>query len=107
VCGCDVDYQLQSLTDSDLFVTETGDRLQKLEEKLRKALEVFKKTQWERRALQRELEKLKSASKAQPKRLEGLERELLALRREREEVRSRIEKLVGEVDALTKTDAAG
>ena len=95
------------MIDSDLFVTEAGDKFQKLEEKLRKALDVFKKTQWEKRALQHEIEKLKAAWKAHPKRLEGLERELQALRREREEVRSRIEKLVGEVDALTKADAAG
>ena len=95
------------MTDSDLFVTEAGDKFQKLEEKLRKALEVFKKTQWERRALLHEVEKLKAVSKARPKRLEGLERELQALRREREEVRGRIEKLVEQIDALTKSDAAG
>lgn len=86
---------------------EIDDKFRKLEEKLEKAVEVFKKTQWEKRALQHELEKVKAASKGRPKRLEVLERELQVLRREREEARSRIEKVLEQVDALTKVDPAG
>jgi chromosome segregation ATPase len=88
-------------------VAETDDKLQKLAEKLKKAAEIFKKTQWEKRALQHELEKLKSGSKNRPKRLVMMEREIQTLRREREEVRTRIEKLIEEIDALTKADPAG
>ncbi len=88
-------------------MAETDDKFQKLEEKLKKAAEIFKKTQWEKRALQHELEKLRSVSKGRPKRLGMMEREVQALRREREEVRTRIEKLIEEIDALTKADPAG
>ena len=88
-------------------MAETDDNLQKLEEKLKKAAEIFKKTQWEKRALQHELEKLRSTSKDRPKRLVIVEREIQALRREREEVRNRIEKLIEEIDALTKAGPAG
>jgi chromosome segregation ATPase len=87
-------------------VSWTDDKFQKLEEKLRKALDVFKRTQWEKRALQHELEKLKSVSKERPKRLETLERELRDLRREREEIRERIDRLIDQIDALTKSGAA-
>jgi predicted nucleic acid-binding Zn-ribbon protein len=36
-----------------------------------------------------------------------LEHEIQALRREREEVRSRVERLLEQVEALTKQDSAG
>ena len=75
--------------------------------KLRRAVEVFKQTQEEKRSLEREIEKLKSSSKEGSKSHTALERELQALRREREEVRSRIQKLIEQIDLLTKADSAG
>ena len=85
----------------------SNDALQKLEEKLLKVIEVFKRTQAEKRALQEELENLKANSKDGSKRLDALERELQALRRERDDVRARVEKILQQIDVLTKTDAGG
>ena len=55
----------------------------------------------------RELERSKANSKLGSKGSAALEKELHALRREREEVRSRIEKLVEQIELLTKPDSAG
>jgi chromosome segregation ATPase len=89
------------------MVTNSNDALQKLEDKLLKVIEVFKRTQEEKRALQEELENLKSHSKDGAKRVDALERELHILRREREDVRARVEKILQQIDILTKTDAGG
>ena len=82
-------------------------KFEQLEKKLRKAVEVFKQTQAEKRAVERELERSKADSKLGSKGSAGLEKELQALRREREEVRSRVEKLVEQIELLTKPDSAG
>ena len=78
-----------------------------VEEKLLKVIEIFKRTQEEKRALQEEVDSLKANSKDGNKRFEALERELQVLRREREEARARVEKILQQIDILTKTDADG
>jgi len=88
-------------------VADTQHQFAELEKKLRKAVEVFKATQTEKRVLERELDKLQASSKGDAKGYSSLERELQFLRREREEVRSRIEKLIEQIDVLTKPDGQG
>jgi chromosome segregation ATPase len=88
-------------------MTDSNDHLLKLEEKLSKAVEVFKRTHSEKRALQQEVERLRAELKERPKRLEALEHDLLVLRRERDDVRSRIEKLVVQIEALTNSGGEG
>jgi len=84
-------------------ITETEARLQELEEKVVRAADVFKQNLTEKRALQREVEKLRESTG----RSAELEDEVKALRREREDVRLRIEKLLKQIDSLTKADSAG
>ena len=69
-----------------------------------KAIELFKRTQTEKRALEQEIEKLKAEIKEHAQGNSAMERELIALRREREDVRSRVEKLLERIDALTSPD---
>ena len=83
------------------------DNLQKLEEKLVKAVELFQRTQAENRSLRQQLEKLKADLKEHSADTETIDRELIALRREREEVRARVEKLVQRIDVLTSSDSEG
>lgn len=85
-------------------MTDPNDHLQKLEEKLTKAVEIFKQIHAEKRALQQEVERLRAELKERPKRLDALEHDLQALRRERDEVRTRIEKLLGQIETLTNSD---
>ena len=80
---------------------DPNEQFARLEEKLLRAIDLFKRTQTEKRALEEEVEKLKAETKERAQALTTLERELIALRREREEVRSRVEKLLERIDGLT------
>jgi FtsZ-binding cell division protein ZapB len=88
-------------------MTDTNDHFQMLEEKLLKAVEVFRRTQQEKHVLRQEVEKLKADAQERGRRCEALEQELIALRKEREDVRTRIEGLLEQIDTLTKTESAG
>ncbi len=77
--------------------------MQELEEKLVRVAEVFKQNVAEKRALQREVERMRESAG----RHAHLEDEVKALRREREDVRLRVEKLLKQIDSLTKADSAG
>jgi uncharacterized protein len=86
-------------------LNETDDQLQKLEERLLKAFELFKQAQEEKLALRRDLEKLRAECKERDDVIAAHERDLIALRREREEVRIRVEKLLHRVEAMTTSDS--
>ena len=88
-------------------MTSPIDPFQLLEEKLGKVVENYKRTQAENRTLLQQMEKLQAESKQGSQRQDALERELQALRREREDVRARVERLLAQVEALTKVDSAG
>ena len=85
-------------------MTTTDDPLARLEEKVLRAIELFKHTQTEKRALEREVEKLRAEIKERSETAGSVERELTALRREREEVRTRVEKLLERVDRLAAAE---
>jgi hypothetical protein len=86
-------------------MTDTNNQFERLEEKLVKAIELFKRTQTEKRALEQEIEKLKADAKQHAQGNSALEREVIALRKEREDVRSRVEKLMERFDVLTSPDS--
>ena len=67
-------------------------------------MRLFKRTQEEKRALEQEVEKLKGETRERAQGVSTMERELIALRKEREEVRSRVEKLLERIDALTNSE---
>ena len=83
---------------------EPVDSFQQFEEKIARAIEVLKRVHAEKKALEHELEHLKSAAKERTRETEANQKELVALRREREEVRARVEKLLEQIEALAKTD---
>ena len=88
-------------------MTDSNNQFERLEEKLLKAIELFKRTQTEKHALEKEVEKLRAESKEHAQGNSAMEKELIALRREREEVRSRIEKLMERIDGLTTSGSEG
>jgi FtsZ-binding cell division protein ZapB len=90
---------------SESTVSDPNEQFERLEEKLLKAIELFKRTQAEKRALETEVEKLRAETKERSHGVSALERELIALRREREDVRSRVEKLLAQIDELTSSDS--
>ncbi|GEM_PF-5331919 len=86
-------------------VTEPSDQFQKLEEKLVRLIEVFKRTQAENRALEEQVQALKAEFKGSGQKIESLEKEVAILRSEREDVRGRVERLLSQMESLTKTDS--
>ena len=86
-------------------MSDTEDRLQKLEERILKAFELFEQSRAEKLALRQDLEKLRVESREHAKVIEAHKRELVALRREREEVRIRVMKLLQRIDALTTPES--
>ncbi len=82
------------------------DSFQQFEEKITRAIDVLKRVQSEKKALEQELERAKSAAKERGREAEAHQQELVALRREREEVRARVEKLLEQIDALTGADGS-
>ena len=83
-------------------VPEPVDSFQQFQEKIARAVDVVKRAQAEKRALEQEIERLRTASRERAREWDAKERELVALRREREEVRERVEKLLEQIDALTE-----
>jgi len=74
--------------------TEETDALQSLEERIVKAVELLAQFRQERDAAVKASEELKAENKR-------LSEELETLQSERKQVRSRIEKLLGQMDSLT------
>jgi uncharacterized coiled-coil DUF342 family protein len=83
------------------------DQLNQLEQKLLKVIEQYRKLQEENRSLAMQLEKARNESQQSGSRQLAVEKEVETLRLEREKIRDRVERLLLQVDALTKADSAG
>lgn len=79
-------------------------KLTELEEKVRQAVDELKTLRAQRAAAQSETEKLRAALKERGETLQRLEAQLLELQTEREQVRSRIEQLLAQIDSLTEAE---
>lgn len=86
--------------DDPIALTVSADDFSALEDRIVRAVEMVKRERQgrmaaEERAKQAEIELLQAAP-----RIESLERELNTLRNERDHVRQRVERLLGQLDAL-------
>ena len=85
------------------MTSEASDDLQKLEEKLYRALDLFKQNQQTRKRLERELVRTKQELFQQTQHTHKTQQELKLLRRQRDEVRTRVESLLKRVSHLTRS----
>ena len=85
-------------------MSDSVDNLEKLETKILKAAVLLTRTLAEKSSLLDQLAKIRADLEKHAKSSAGLERDLLALRREREEVRSRIEKLLRQIDLFATSE---
>ena len=85
------------------MTSEASDDLQKLEEKLYRALDLFKQNQQTRKRLERELVRTKQELFHQTQHTQKTQQELKLLRRQRDEVRTRVESLLKRVSHLTRS----
>lgn len=72
-----------------------------LEEKVYRTIELLKDARQAKAEAERETSRLREQLRTHAGEAEALRRELVGLRREREEVRSRVEKMLNQIDALT------
>jgi predicted nucleic acid-binding Zn-ribbon protein len=91
---------------SEVDVNTSSDDFQALEEKIYRTIELLKQAREGQAAAEREARKLREQIGGRDDETESLRRDVLALRREREEVRSRVEKMLKQIDALTADDSA-
>jgi hypothetical protein len=87
--------------------TTTSTDFRPLEEKILRAIELLKSAREARAVAERDAARLREQLDEREEEAETMRQELVSLRREREEVRSRVEKMLGQIEAFTLDEAAG
>ncbi len=77
-----------------------------LEEKVFRTIELLKSARDAKAAAERDTARLRQQLEDREEQFESLRSEVVSLRKEREEVRTRIEKMLKQIDALTADDSA-
>lgn len=83
-----------------------ADDFQALEDKVYRTIEMYKASREARIVAEREVERLRSQLKEAEQEVDTLRREAVQLRKDREEVRSRVEKMLRQIDAVGEEQAA-
>jgi FtsZ-binding cell division protein ZapB len=78
----------------------SADDFSALEQRILRAVEVVRKERLTRTAAEERAERAEAKLREQSPQLEQLEKDLNALRAERDHVRERVERLLGQLDAL-------
>ncbi len=91
---------MASMAEGQLAFEGSASDFQTLEEKVYRTIELLKAARAEKAAAEQEAASLRESLEAQVAESEALRTQLQALRQERSNVRSRVEKLLGDVDAI-------
>ena len=79
---------------------------QALEEKVYRTIELYKAAREARATAERDTKRLREQLEEREEENEGLRRELIQLRKDREDIRARVEKMLGQMESLTQEQAA-
>lgn len=91
---------MASMAEGRLAFEGTTSDLHSLEEKIYRTIELLKATRAEKAAAEAELASTRDLLDAQAAETVAVRKQLQELQQERAEVRSRVEKLLGDVDAI-------
>ncbi len=83
----------------------SADDFHALEEKVFRTIELLKSAREAKAAAERDAARLRQQLEDREEQFESLKGEVVALRKEREEVRTRVEKMLKQIDALTADDS--
>ena len=83
-----------------------GEDFQELEEKVYRTIELYKAAKEERAASERDLKRLREQLEEREEENAAMRRELVQLRKERQDIRGRVEKMLGQMDDLAHEQAA-
>jgi chromosome segregation ATPase len=78
-----------------------------LEEKILRTVELLKSAREAKAVAERDASRLRTQLNEREEELDTVRQELVALRREREEVRTRVEKMLGQIESLALEESAG
>jgi len=83
----------------------SADDFHALEEKVFRTIELLKSAREAKAAAERDAARLRQQLEDREEQFESLRSEVVGLRKEREEVRTRVEKMLKQIDALTADDS--
>lgn len=75
-----------------------------LEEKVYRTIELLKAAREARATAERDVQRMRDQVEEREEENEQLRREIVTLRKEREEVKGRVEKMLGQIDALIASE---
>ncbi len=79
---------------------------QALEEKVYRTIELYKAAKEARATAERDVKRLREQLEEREEENETMRRELVQLRKDREDIRTRVEKMLGQMESLTHEQAA-
>jgi septal ring factor EnvC (AmiA/AmiB activator) len=81
----------------------TGD-FKSLEEKILRTIELLKSAREAKATAERDVSRLRAQLKEREEEFDSMRQELVSLRRERDEVRTRVEKMLDQIEALNSQE---
>ena len=91
----------------EMPATVPADDFHALEEKIYRTIELLKEAREAKAAAERTAARLREQLGGRDDQTQALRAEVVTLRKEREEVRTRIEKMLKQIDALTQEESGG
>ena len=91
---------MASMAEGQLAFESSASDFHSLEEKIYRTIELLKTARAQKAAVEQELATMRDMLDAQAAETEANRNQLQALQQERSEVRTRVEKLLGDVDAI-------
>jgi len=91
----------------DLTATIPADDFHALEEKIYRTIEMLKEAREAKATAERTVARLREQLEGRDDQTQALRTEVVVLRKEREEVRTRVEKMLKQIEALTKEESGG
>jgi len=91
----------------DLTAAIPADDFHALEEKIYRTIEMLKEAREAKATAERTVARLREQLEGRDDQTQALRTEVVVLRKEREEVRTRVEKMLKQIEALTKEESGG
>lgn len=85
----------------------SADEFHSLEAKVYQTIELLKAAREAKAAAERDVTRLREQLELREEETDSLRKEVIGLRKEREEVRTRVEKMLGQIESLALEEAAG
>jgi|SRR5689334_9055183 uncharacterized protein YigA (DUF484 family) len=90
----------------ELSAEVPADDFYALEEKVYRTIELYKQAREARTTAERDVQRLRQQLEEREEEVELLRREAVGLKREREEVRTRVENMLRQIEVLTEEEAS-